>query len=238
MKQIFLALLLAGFTTANGFAQDVKVFFDKVDKLMATHVKNGAVGYKAIAADKIALDELVAMAGNKYSFASTTEEKAFYLNAYNIFVIKGLVNAYPVKGPLAITGFFDKKTFLVNGASLTLNQIENDIVRKKYNDARIHFALVCGAKSCPPLPSFAYRPALLEGQLDKLTRQAIQDNSFTKVDYQKNMVAVSKIFDWYKVDFEKAKGSILAFLNGYLTKPLPANATVTYYEYDWSLNGK
>jgi hypothetical protein len=238
MKQIFLSLLLAGFVSANGFAQDSKAFFDKVDKLMAAYVKNGAVSYKSIAADKTALDELVAMAGNKRSFASTAEEKAFYLNAYNILVIKGLVNAYPVKGPLAIDGFFDKKTFLVNGASLTLNQIENDIVRKKYNDARIHFALVCGAQSCPPLPSFAYRPALLEGQLDKLTRQAIQNNSFTKVDYQKGTVALSKIFDWYKADFEKAKGSVLAFVNAYLKKPLPGSATVTYYEYDWSLNGK
>jgi hypothetical protein len=238
MKQFFLAILLTSFAGAGSFAQDAKDFFDKTDKFMAVNVKNGAVGYKAIAANKAQLDELVAAAGQKYKFTAANEEKAFYLNAYNLFVIKGLINAYPVKGPLAVDGFFDKKTFLVNGASLTLNQIENDIVRKKYNDARIHFALVCGAKSCPPLPSTAYRPALLEGQLDKLARQAIQDNGFTKVDYQKNTASVSKIFDWYKSDFEKAKGSVLAFINGYLKKPLPQNATVTYYEYDWSLNGK
>jgi Protein of unknown function, DUF547 len=238
MKQFFLATLLASFAGATSFAQDVEAFFDKTDKFIAANVKNGAVGYKAIAANKAQLDELVAAAGQKYKFATANAEKAFYLNAYNVFVIKGIINAYPVKGPLAIGGFFDKKTFLVNGASLTLNQIENDIVRKKYNDARIHFALVCGAQSCPPLPSYAYRPALLDGQLDKLTQQSIQNNSFTKVNYKNNTVAVSKIFDWYKADFEKAKGSVLAFINAYLAKPLATGATVTYYEYDWSLNGK
>jgi hypothetical protein len=230
--------LLIGVTVLATAAQaQLTDFFDKTDKFLSARVKNGNVPYKALATDRADLDALVAMLGNKQRFASATEEKAFYLNAYNILVIKGLADAYPVKGPLAINGFFDKKTWKVNGAALSLNQIENDIVRKKYNDARIHFALVCGAKSCPPLPSYAYRPALLEAQLDKLTRQSIQNSGFTRVDYKKNTVAVSKIFDWYKTDFENDKGSVLGFLNAYLAKPLATGATVTYYEYDWSLNG-
>lgn len=219
-------------------AQGISAFFDKADRFLAAQVSKGLVNYKAIAANTTALDELVNLLGNKQAFASTAEEKAFYLNAYNILVIKGLVSSYPVKGPLTITGFFDKQTWKVNGANLTLNQIENDIIRKKYNDTRIHFALVCGAVGCPPLPSYAYRPASLEVQLDKLTRQSIQNTQFIKVDYKKNTVAISKIFDWYKADFEKAKGSVLAFINAYLAKPLANDATITYYEYDWSLNGK
>jgi Protein of unknown function, DUF547 len=237
MKQLFTAVFFFCFT-ATATAQEAKFFFDKTDKFMVANVKNGAVNYKAIAADKTALDDLVAAAGKKYKFSSATEEKVFYLNAYNVLVIKGLINAYPVKGPLAIDGFFDKKTFLVNGASLTLNQVENDVVRKKYNDARIHFALVCGAKSCPPLPSYAYRPALLETQLDNLTRQSVQNSSFTKIDYKKKTAAVSMIFNWYKEDFVKAKGSVEAFLNSYLKTPLPQGTVITNYEYDWSINGK
>jgi Protein of unknown function, DUF547 len=237
MKQLFLAISFFCFTAAVA-AQEAKDFFDKTDRFMLANVKNGSVNYKAIAAGKTALDELVVMAGKKYKFSSTSEEKAFYLNAYNLLVIKGLINAYPVKGPLAIDGFFDKKTFLVNGASLTLNQVENDIVRKKYNDARIHFALVCGAKSCPPLASFAYKPALLDTQLDNLARQSIQNSSFTKIDYKKKTAALSMIFNWYKDDFIKAKGSVEAFLNGYLKTPLPQGTVLSNYEYDWSINGK
>jgi Protein of unknown function, DUF547 len=237
MKQ-WIAMALMVVSIGTGSAQGLSSFFDKTDQLLAAQVSKGLVNYKAIAANKTDLDELVNLLGNKQSFASTAEEKAFYLNAYNILVIKGLINAYPVKGPLAINGFFDKQTWKINGANLTLNQIENDIVRKKYNDARIHFALVCGAQSCPPLPAYAYRPALLEAQLDKLTKQSIQNNNFIKVDYKKNTAAISKIFEWYKADFEKAKGSVLAYINAYLSKPLPNDATLTYYEYNWSLNGK
>ncbi len=238
MKQFIFTVLFSSLAAAGVFAQDSKDFFEKTDKFLAANVKNGMVNYKAIAANKTALDELVAAAGKKYKFASVTEEKAFYLNAYNVLVIKGLINVYPVKGPLAVDGFFDKKTFLVNGASLTLNQVENDIVRKKYNDARIHFALVCGAKSCPPLASFAYKPALLDTQLDNLARQSIQNSSFTKIDYKKKTAAVSMIFNWYKDDFIKAKGSVEAFLNGYLKTPLPQGTVLSHYEYDWSINGK
>lgn len=237
MKQWIAMLLMVG-AMGMASAQGLASFFDKTDQLLAAQVSKGLVNYKALAADKTALDALVNLLGNKQSFASTAEEKAFYLNAYNILVIKGLINAYPVKGPLAINGFFDKQTWKINGANLTLNQIENDIVRKKYNDARIHFALVCGAQSCPPLPAYAYRPALLEAQLDKLTKQSIQNNNFIKVDYKKNTAAISKIFEWYKADFEKAKGSVLAYINAYLSKPLPNNATLTYYEYNWSINGE
>jgi hypothetical protein len=238
MKRIFLAIAFYGLTAAGAFAQDSKDFFDKVDKFMAANVKGGVVNYKGIVADKTALDELVAAAGKKYKFAATADEKTFYLNAYNVFVIKGIINAYPVKGPLAIDGFFDKKTYLVNGASLSLNQIENDIVRKKYNDARIHFALVCGAKSCPPLPSYGYKPATLDSQLDNLARQSIQSSSFTKIDYKKKTAAISMIFNWYKDDFIKAKGSVEAFLNSYLKTPLPQGTVITNYEYDWTANGK
>jgi Protein of unknown function, DUF547 len=238
MKKLFFTILLSTLTVAGVFAQDSKDFFEKTDKFLVANVKSGMVNYKAIAANKTALDELVIAVGKKYKFASVTEEKTFYLNAYNVLVIKGLISAYPVKGPLAIDGFFDKKTFLVNGASLTLNQIENDIVRKKFNDARIHFALVCGAKSCPPLASFAYKPALLDGQLDNLARQSIKNSNFTKIDYQKKTAAISMIFNWYKDDFIKAKGSVEAFINSYLKTPLPQGTVITNYEYDWTLNGK
>ena len=229
-------ILFVLFTNTNAQVKNLPDYFNKTDKFLSTNVKAGKVNYKSINADKSKLDELVTYAANKQKFSSPTEEKTFYLNTYNILVIKGIINAYPTKGPMEIPGFFDKKTFSVNGASVTLNGIENDIVRKKFNDARIHFALVCGAKSCPPVQPYAFMPAKLDAQLETLTKQSIQNNSFTKVDIKKGTASISMIFNWYKDDFIKAKGSVVNFLNAYLKTPLPANTIIENYTYDWALN--
>lgn len=231
-------LLFLFFTSTKGQIKNLQEFFSKTDKFLSANVKAGKVNYKNIYADKTKLDELVMYAAGKQKFSSPTEEKTFYLNTYNILVIKGIINNYPTKGPMEISGFFDKKTYAVNGASLTLNGIENDVVRKKFNDARIHFALVCGAKSCPPIQSYAFMPAKLDAQLETLTKQSIQNNSFTKVNAKKGTASISMIFNWYKDDFIKAKGSVVNFLNAYLKTPLPVNSTVDYYTYDWALNGQ
>ena len=240
MKKILIIASLFTATVATAVAQitNTTQYFDKINNFLSTNVKNGLVNYTAINANKASLNELVTYAGGKQKFASVAEEKTFYLNTYNILVIKGIINNYPTKGPLTVPGFFDKKTYTVNAATVTLNGIENDIIRKKYNDARIHFALVCGAVSCPPLQAYAYKTDKLDVQLDALTKQSIQNNNFTKVDSKNNQVSVSMLFDWYKDDFVKYKGSVLGFINAYAKKPLAANTKVVTYTYDWSLNGK
>jgi len=238
-KYTFLSFILfLLFTNTNAQVKNLPDFFNKTDKFLSTYVKTGKVNYKSIYTGKANLDELVSFAAGKQNFSSSSEEKAFYLNTYNLMVIKGIINVYPTKGPMKTAGFFDKKTFTVNGATVTLNGIENDIVRKKYNDARIHFALVCGAKSCPPIQSYAFRPDKLDAQLETLTKQSIQDKSFTRVNSKTGKPSVSMIFNWYKEDFIKAKGSVVNFLNAYLKAPLPSNATLEYYSYDWALNGQ
>ena len=240
MKKITTLAAMAVILISSALAQ-IKTQADyttKVESFMVANVKNGKVNYKAIAANKTKLDELVTFAATKQSFANAAEKKAFYINTYNITVIKAIINNYPTKGPMEIKGFFDAKKYTVNAASVTLNEIENDIIRKTYNDARIHFALVCGAKSCPPIPAYAFKAAKLDSQLEQLTKQSIQNTSFTKVDTKANKASVSMLFNWYKDDFIKSKGSIVAFLNAYLAKPLPTTATVENYTYDWALNGQ
>ena len=236
-KYTFLLLVFAAiFNSTYAQVKNVQDYFNKTDKFLAANVKDGKVNYKGINTNKLMLDELVNFAAGKQKFSSPTEEKTFYLNTYNILVIKGIINNFPTKGPMEIPGFFDKKVYTVNGTSITLNGIENDVVRKKFNDARIHFALVCGAKSCPPIQSYAFKPEKLDTQLELLTRKSIQNNAFTKVDAKKGSANVSMIFNWYKDDFIKAKGSVVNFLNAYLKTPLPANATIENYTYDWALN--
>ena len=224
-------------SVANAQIKIITEYFQRTEKFLSSYVKEGRVNYAKINANKTDLESLVTFIALKQKFTSAAQEKAFYLNAYNILVIKGIINNYPTKGPMEINGFFDKKTYLINGASLTLNNIENDIIRKKYNDARIHFALVCGAKSCPPIQSYAFTPEKLEAQLDLVTKQSIQNPSFIKIDSKNNKASVSMIFNWYKDDFVKAKGSVLNFINSYLKKPLSATTTIENYTYDWALNG-
>ena len=228
-------LLIIGNTNAQ--IKNLQEYFQRVDKFLSANVKTGRVNYKGINADKTDLDALISFIGTKQKFTSLTEEKAFYLNSYNILVIKGIINNYPTKGPMEIPGFFDKKSYSINGSNLTLNNIENDIVRKKFNDARVHFALVCGAKSCPPIQSYAFKPEKLDNQLDMVTKQSIQNSSFTKIDVKNKKASVSMLFNWYKDDFIKAKGSVLNFINTYLKTPLPATTAVENYTYDWALNG-
>ncbi len=224
-------------SNTNAQVKNLQDYFQRVDKFLSANVKSGKVNYKGINADKKDLDALVSYVAAKQKFTSLSEEKAFYLNAYNVLVIKGIINNYPTKGPMEITGFFDKKQYAINGLNLTLNNIENDIVRKKFNDARIHFALVCGAKSCPPIQAYAFKPEKLDAQLELVTKQSIQNALFTKIDLKNKKASVSMLFNWYKDDFIKAKGSVLSFINTYLQSALPANTMIENYTYNWALNG-
>ena len=232
----FCSLLLI-ISNTNAQVKTLQDYFQHVDKFLSANVKAGKVNYKNISTNKSDLDAIISYIGTKQKFVSSSEEKAFYLNAYNVLVIKGIVSNYPTKGPMEITGFFDKKQYAINGLNLSLNNIENDIVRKKFSDARIHFALVCGAKSCPPIQSYAFKPEKLDAQLELVTKQSIQNVLFTKIDLKNKKASVSMLFNWYKDDFIKAKGSVLGFINNYLKTALPANTTIENYTYDWALNG-
>lgn len=237
-KYIFTILsFLLIISNTNAQIKNLQDYYQRVDKFLSANVKGGKVNYKGINTNKSDLDVLVTFIGTKQKFATPSEEKAFYLNSYNILVIKGIINNYPTKGPMEIAGFFDKKSYTINGSNLTLNNIENDIVRKKFNDARIHFALVCGAKSCPPIQSYAFKPEKLDSQLELVTRQSIQNSNFTKIDLKNKKASVSMLFNWYKDDFVKSKGSVLNFINSYSKTVLPSNTVIENYTYDWALNG-
>ena len=162
--------------------------------------------------------------------------KAFFINAYNILMIHAIVEKYPVKSPMDIAGVFDKTKYAIAGTMLTLNDIENKMIRAKYNDARIHFVLVCGANGCPPITDFAYTPEKLDQQLDQQTKLAINNPNFIKVNVKSKKVELSQIFEWYKEDFIMDKSSYIDFINKFRTEPIPSNFKVAFYTYDWSLN--
>lgn len=233
LSTIFCLSVIVGFSNAVQ-SQD---FFSEANSFFKQNVKGGKVDYASIKANPEKLNALVQMiehqnlAGKKSDF-----KKAFYLNAYNISTINGIVQEYPVVGPMKIDGFFDKKTHKIAGKSTTLNQLENDIIRPTFKDARIHFALVCAAKGCPQIANFAFVPSKVHSQLDSQAKRALNNNYFIRVDAEKSKVAYSQLFDWYKADFVSEASSIVDYINKYRTNKIPTSYSTGTYTYDWNLN--
>lgn len=234
LKNISLVVVLI-LSTTIAFAQSTSDFFSKSDAFFKANVKNGRVAYKSIKDNPAALNELLTMAkGISVSIDDAAEYQAFWINGYNLLVIDGIVKNYPIKSPLDKPGFFDGNKNEIGGTSITLNDIENKLLRKNFpKEARFHFVLVCGGLGCPPIIAEAYMPSKLDTQLEKQTRLALNDPKFIQVN--KNKVKISQIFEWYKGDFEH-DGKVTDFINKYKSEKLPEKAKVSYYPYDWTLN--
>lgn len=233
MKKILFALFTICFQVS--FAQANADFFKQANTFFETHVNHGKVNYSAIKADPTALNNLIEIiATTKVSSAEAKNYQAFYINAYNLSVIKGIVDNYPTKSPLNIGGFFDSKKYLVAGNKITLNDIENKKLRAVFpKEARFHFVLVCAGLGCPPIINKAYTPENLEQKLQKQTVLAMDNPKFIRVEEKK--VKISQIFEWYKKDFTQY-GSLVEFINIYKTEKLPEKTKTGFYNYDWSLN--
>lgn len=233
MKQITTLIIFLFVVVSYG--QSVDTFVNKTDDFFKTHIKNGRVDYKAIKNNPTSLSELTSLAKEvRVSKSNPTTYQAFWINAYNISVIKGIVENYPVKQPLAINGFFDKITYEIGGVKTTLNDLENNLLRKAFpQEARFHFVLVCAGLGCPPIIDEAYKPAKLESQLQRQTTIALNNPNFIKV--KGNKVQLSQIFEWYKSDFTQ-QGSEIDYINTFRKEAIPTNSKVSYYPYDWTLN--
>jgi len=235
-NKITLILLFFGTLSFTVQGQDAKAFFTKANTFFSTYVTGGRVDYKAIKSNTSSLDELLDIAkGITVSTADAKTYQAFWINAYNLAVIKGIVTNYPIASPLDKKGFFDKTTYAVGGKSITLNDIENKLLRGNFpKEARFHFVLVCAGLGCPPIISSAYLPITLEDQLQQQTVKALNNPNFIKVKGKK--VQLSQLFEWYKGDFTQGGKSQIDFVNQYRKEKLDDNSKVSYYPYDWALN--
>lgn len=228
------------FTSLTTFAQNnLPAFTSEANAFFKKFVTDGKVAYAAVKKEEKSIQTLTSKIGNiNLANASENSKKAFYINAYNLLVIQAVTNLYPLQTVMEKPGFFDKMLHSVAGEKLTLNDLEKKKLLEPYQDARLHFALVCAAVSCPPLTNFAYTPEEVNTQLDNRTRQALNNPAFIRVNTQKQQVLVSKIFDWYKTDFTKNNQTVLVFLNSYRSNKIPPIYQVGYYDYDWNLNKK
>ncbi len=174
---------------------------------------------------------------------SEAEQLAYWINAYNAFTVKLIVDNYPVESirdldpPLAIPllrTVWHKKFFEIGGKPMSLDQIEHKILRKEFEEPRIHFAINCASYSCPPLRREAYIARDLGKQLDEQARIFINNPRWNKLDPKK--VSLSAIFNWFKGDFTKNGKSLIDYINQYSEVKIQANAKVDFLDYDWGLN--
>lgn len=205
------------------------------DALLKKHVSTtGQVNYKGIKAEKSKLEDyLKTLSTNAPEESwSKAEQMAFWINAYNAFTIKLIVDNYPTSSITKLHAGkpWDQKWIKIGSKTYSLNNIENDILRPQFKDARIHFAVNCAAKSCPPLLNAAWTAANLNSNLDAQAKKFINNPAFNKLSEKK--AEISKIFEWYAADF----GKLIDFLNKYATTKVSAKAKVSYLEYDWGLN--
>jgi hypothetical protein len=238
--RVFAGFVLFGLSAAICLADSSTQWINTYNNLLAKYLTSSGARYAAWknnAADMQGIQQVVdAIAKQKVSGVSKNEQLAFYLNAYNAWILHEALGKYPTKSvkDLLFT-FFTGDRIKVAGEPMSFDYLEKEIIRLKFGEPRVHFALNCASRSCPPLNPEAFRGDKLDQQLEKLATAFV--NSRKGVDYaaDKKSAALSAIFNWYKDDF-KSVGGPIAFINKRHMPPLPNDTKITYQEYDWSLN--
>ena len=245
---------LAGGTPARGDVPPVP--FDRGHEawsaLLAQYVRNGVVDYRGLSdRGQPALDDYLnslAVAASSEPTWVRSERMAFWINAYNAYTVRLILDHYPLRsirtiGFLPLAAF--RTRFIPLGAGrklITLNTIENEILRAQFQDARVHFTIVCASKSCPDLRSEAYRSIVLDQQLDGAARGFLNDPSRNHWEPASRTLHLSSIFKWFRGDFEREDRTLAAFVRRYLplagAGPADAPPRIEFLDYDWSLNGK
>ena len=212
--------------------------------LLEKHVTENRVNYDGFKKDEKLLDEyLIILSKTDAKSLFGNKRFAFYINVYNAFTIKLVLTKFPgINSIKEIGGFFsnpwNKKFILLQGITVSLDHIEHDILRPEFKDPRVHFAINCASKSCPPLLNQPFESNILDSQLDYQTKKFINDtkNIFVKGD----TLFISKIFKWFKKDFS---GNPIIFIKQYASSDLKETLTqrkekitLKYLDYDWSLN--
>lgn len=215
------------------------------DVLLHRHIKkDGFVDYKGMVRDSAELNRYLALlsAANPNSPNwSRTDKMAFWINAYNAFTVKLIVDHYPVKsikdikrGIPFVNTVWDIKFIKIGGKTYDLNNIEHSILRPDFKDSRVHAAINCASYSCPALRNEAFVAKKLDAQLTDAMQSFIRDPLRNRITGPK--AEISEIFKWFRGDFTREKSNIRNYLNQYAAVSLNANGKIEYIDYDWQLN--
>lgn len=252
LSAIGLVLLFTTGSRAEGFDHS------RLNSVLAAYVDDqGRVDYTALKANRSTLDAYVdALAAaspvsHPDRFSTREDSLAYWINAYNALVLRGVIDAYPVKSVKDIkilSGFFNRTRFTVGRESYTLNNIEHDILREDFNEPRIHAAINCASTSCPRLEPWTFDPERIDEQLEAVMHKFLNEPRNVTIDTTSREVTLSKILDWFSRDFTgwyERKFSVddahildyvALYLRGERASGLDSTWKVRFHEYDWSLN--
>ncbi|WP_057937693.1 DUF547 domain-containing protein [Algoriphagus resistens] len=244
---LFLSIILFSCqSSVPGMAGTTAPSHKSWDELLKANVSaEGKVNYKGFIEEKVKLDAYLKNISENAPDRKTwskDEQLAYWINAYNAFTVKLIVDNYPVEsikdlGPALkiplVKDVWHYKFFKIGGQESSLDEIEHSILRKEFEEPRIHFAINCASVSCPPLLNEAFEASTIDAQLDKMANRFINDSSRNKIT--PGAVQLSSIFSWFKGDFTK-NSSLIDFLNKYSKTKINPNAKISFLDYDWNLN--
>jgi Protein of unknown function, DUF547 len=253
--QASVSMTIVSITSGVTTPADASPTLDTFDRLLRTYVSAGGDGlnrvayaaWKANAADKAALDQVVSgLASTAVSRLSKPQQFAHWANLYNALTVQVVLSRFPVRSirdiksnPLQLGPWKDKRV-TVEGRSLSLDDIEHTILRKQWNDPRVHYAVNCASIGCPNLQRKSWNTASLEADLDSAARAFINSPRGVRV-VRPGQVRVSSIYQWFKVDFGGNDAGVLAHLRQYAAPALArdlASARIIGHDYDWAINAK
>ncbi len=225
-------------------------------ELLRAHVRDQGVDYAALKIEPSRLERylaaLHAVTPDELSHWGEKQRFAFWINVYNAHTVQKVVQHYPLESirdldkALGLKTVFEQRFIPMRAfhperkdEDLSLNDIEHGILRAQFKDARLHAAINCASKSCPPLRNEAYVAERLDEQLDQQMRGFINDTRFNRFDRKKGRLELSEIFKWFKEDFERDAGSVKEYVIRFVPDPdaeAIREAKISYIDYDWGLN--
>ena len=252
LHNLVLSTLLWG--ASPGTAQEFDHTHARWTSQLVEFVQNGRVSYgdwKQSASPRLDayLAHLASVEPTSYATWDRPQQLAYWINAYNAAMIRLVLDHHPLESVRDI-GFLpfavfrkDVATFAVAGDKpISLNHIEHEILRKQFDEPRIHFAIVCASIGCPGLRQKAYEPANLDAQLDEAARAFVRDPTKNRFDGTTGILHLSSIFDWFKEDFVGPDGSMTDYIarfsaEGSEIRSRDKEITILWNNYDWNLNG-
>ncbi len=254
LLKIFLFIFL--FLAVNTSLLYSQFEYEPYDKILQTYIHGNKVDYNDLLKEKDKLFAFTDQMGktsprsNPEKFKSRNEQLAYWINAYNAFILKVIVENYPVESIkdinfIGFTIWLHKN--IIGGENISFKSLEDDVIRSGFEDPRIHFAINCASFSCPPIKNKAYMPETLDQQMEASARDFINDKNNVLIDTAEKILYLSAIFDWYDDDFYdylvKNKNieepHLLDFIKLYYNDEVKDEwytYDIVFLEYNWDLN--
>jgi hypothetical protein len=237
MKTILTILSL--FTLTISIALSPRADHSIWNKLLQENVTStGKVNYKNLKINKNSVTKYLQELRNHTPGTDWSREEtmAYYINMYNAYTIQFIITKHPVSSPKDVKysgkDIWELRLVRMGNKTMSLTEIEN--ILKGYGDGRIHFAINCGAVSCPRLMNKAWEAKTLDSDLTRMTQVFINDLSANIIKEKK--IKISKIFEWYALDFKTSKTTVIDFINTYSKVQISSKSKIEYLPYNWNLN--